>query len=53
MGGVGQIAPPISHHLIAQMPALALGKLSGGRRRERLQMQLRLGLFYSDGEHTV
>lgn len=35
MGGVGQIASLISHHLIAQMPALALGRLAGGRRRER------------------
>lgn len=36
MGGVGQIASLISHHLIAQVPALAVGRLAGGRRRERL-----------------
>lgn len=35
MGGVGQIASLISHHLIAQMPELALGRLAGRRRRER------------------
>lgn len=35
MGGVGQIASLISHHLIAEMPALVqrrAGEIGGGRR---------------------
>lgn len=53
MGGVGQIASLISHHLIAEMPALAqrrAGEMGGGWRERPLRQKLWLRLFSSDGE---
>jgi len=47
MGGVGQISSLISHHLIAQMPALAR---AGGEVEWPLRQQLWLRLFCSGGE---
>lgn len=55
MGGVGQMASLISHHLVAQVPALALaGEVGcGAEEREALQLQLWLGLLDSDVRHGV